>query len=148
MKPTTFFTSSVFRFLLVGLLNTAIGLSVMLGLLHLAGLDYWTSTLLGTAVGACVSYLLNRTFTFKSQASYKSSLVKFILVLACCYLVAYASSSLFTNVLREFVPILSEDMSHTVAVVLGNGLYTVLNYVGQRYVVFGSGSKKTSHLET
>ena len=55
------------RFLMVGVANTIVGLSVMYLLLHLAGLSYWTSTFLGNSVGAVVSFFLNRSFTFRSQ---------------------------------------------------------------------------------
>ncbi|WP_159881441.1 GtrA family protein [Paenibacillus puerhi] len=132
----TILTSSLFRFLLVGMLNTAVGLSVMLVLLHGAKLDYWMSTLIGTAVGACVSYVLNRSFTFKSRTAHKTGLIKFLLVLGSCYVVAYASSSWLTGSIGEFIPVLSGDAGRTIAVVLGNGLYTILNYLGQKHFVF------------
>ncbi|SDC17278.1 Putative flippase GtrA (transmembrane translocase of bactoprenol-linked glucose) [Paenibacillus sp. UNCCL117] len=128
--------SSLARFLLVGVLNTLIGLSIMLLLLHAAGLNYWLSTAAGTVIGACVSYLLNRTFTFRSSSSHGTAVLKFVAVLACCYMLAYAASGLAAKLLGGFFPALSAELGHTLAVVLGNGLYTLLNYAGQRYIVF------------
>src|SRR6476660_7448236 len=77
------------RFLLVGVANTIVGLSVMYLLLHVAGLSYWTSTFLGNSVGAVVSFFLNRSFTFRSQSSVSKSMIRFVAVILFCYFISY-----------------------------------------------------------
>ena len=86
-----------FRFLLVGLLNTAIGLGLMLLLLHSFHLSYWGATFIGNAIGACVSFLLNRSFTFKSNIPIIKGFPIFCTVVISCYLVAYTFSAKIAN---------------------------------------------------
>ncbi|UOK56276.1 GtrA family protein [Bacillus sp. OVS6] len=61
------------KFILVGIMNTAAGLSAILLLLNVINVSYWLSTFLGNTIGAAVSYYLNRSFTFSSQASIKKA---------------------------------------------------------------------------
>nr|WP_309100246.1 GtrA family protein [Fredinandcohnia onubensis] len=125
LKPTNTFI----RFLLVGLINTIVGLSSIFLLLHVAGLSYWLSTFLGNSVGAIVSYLLNRRFTFNSKATFGRSIPLFILVILCCYFLSYSASKFVVDFI--LLPYTNE-----IAVLLGTGLYTISNYFGQKYIVF------------
>ncbi|MFD1778723.1 GtrA family protein [Fredinandcohnia salidurans] len=125
LKPTNTFI----RFLLVGLMNTFVGLSSIFLLLHVVGLSYWLSTFLGNSVGAVVSYLLNRRFTFNSKATFGRSIPLFILVILSCYFLSYSVSKLVAGFI--LLPYTNE-----IAVLLGTGLYTISNYFGQKYIVF------------
>ena len=64
---------TLFRFILVGLVNTAVGYGVMFGLYNLAGLHtwgdtgYWISSAANYIVGSVVSFFLNKHFTFRNQ---------------------------------------------------------------------------------
>src|SRR5947209_2726841 len=80
---------SFIRFLLVGVINTVVGLSAMYLFLHGFSLSYWASTFIGNIIGACVSYFLNRTFTFKSSTAVGKSMVRFTLVILACYVISY-----------------------------------------------------------
>lgn len=140
------------RFLLVGLLNTAIGLGMMLLLLHSFHFSYWGSTFIGNAIGACVSFYLNRSFTFRSNIPIIKGFPIFCTVVISCYLVAYTFSAKIAN---WFLPSLFlENLilqitnstfarlaavfidESTVAVIIGSLLYTIMNYVGQKRIVF------------
>ncbi|MDC3418509.1 GtrA family protein [Aquibacillus salsiterrae] len=128
-------TKQFSRFLVVGIINTVVGLSTMFLLLHLQ-LNYWVSTFVGNAVGACVSYFLNRTFTFNSTVSIHKSIVRFLVVIGACYFIAYyVGIQLATSVIWKLANL---PLAHAevVAVLLGTGLYTVLNFLGQRTFVF------------
>src|SRR6478752_1743962 len=59
---------SFVRFLVVGLVNTGVGLSIMYVLLHIFH-HYWAATFVGNAAGAVVSYVLNRIFTLLAFAT-------------------------------------------------------------------------------
>ena len=126
LKPTNTFI----RFLLVGLMNTIVGLSSIFLLLHLVGLSYWLSTFLGNSIGAAVSYLLNRRFTFHSKAPFARSIPLFTLVILCCYFLSFSVSKLVAD-------LISLPYTNEIAVLLGTGLYTIVNYFGQKYIVFG-----------
>lgn len=129
-------TNTFIRFLLVGIGNTIVGLSMIFMLLDLAGLPYWTATFLGNSMGAAVSYFLNRTFTFRSRASLQSSAVRFILILFLCYILSYSISGMAAGYLQTFTFFGHNVSPEEMAVLLGAGIYTSTNYIGQKYLVF------------
>jgi len=57
-----------FRYLSVGLLNTALGLSVIWGLM-LVGLDPVPANMAGYTAGLVLSFFLNRAWTFNARRS-------------------------------------------------------------------------------
>lgn len=130
LKPTN---SSLVRFLLVGIVNTLVGLMIMFLLLHIAGFSYWTSTFTGNAAGAFVSFLLNRSFTFKSDIPVQKGLPKFLTIILICYFFSYFVSEQLT----EQFSYVSPSFGQNVAVLIGSVLYTISNYLGQKYFVFG-----------
>ena len=134
LKPTT---NSLVRFLLVGVVNTCIGLVLMFFFLNVAGLSYWTSTFTGNAMGACVSFLLNRTFTFKSNISLQKGLPRFFVIIFICYFLAYFCSEKLLELLSQSY-LLSTFMEKNASILLGSTLYTIANYLGQKYFVFNN----------
>lgn len=123
---------SLWRFLLVGVGNTLLSMVLMF---LLEGLGYWPSTAIAYVAGAVMSFFLNRSFTFKSRAAFWPSAVKFALSVAVCYLVAYSiAQPLVTWALsRTAIPSIWQERA---AKLFGMGLYTCLNYVGQRFFAF------------
>ncbi len=132
LKPTT---SSLVRFLLVGIANTFIGLGCIFFLLYVVGLSYWTSTLTGNAIGASVSFLLNRTFTFKSNVSYHEGVPRFLVLILICYFSAYFCSKKLFELTSQYY-LLSTSIKESASVLLGSTLYTIANYFGQKFFVF------------
>lgn len=124
------------RFLMVGLINTMVGLSVMYLLLHGFGLSYWISTFLGNSVGACISFFLNRRFTFKSDISVLTGLFRFITVILISYFISYSlGESLVQSLLNNNVTFISKGKTD-LAVLISTFLYTLLNYLSQKLFVF------------
>ncbi|MGB8956077.1 MAG: GtrA family protein [Tumebacillaceae bacterium] len=117
------------RFLLVGVLNTLVGLSSIYLLLHLIGLPYWPATFFGNGIGAACSYVLNKRFTFHSSVPLGRSMWKFALVTLVCYFLSYWIGELLTAALPK-------GWAENVAVLVGSVFYTVLNYLGHRYFTF------------
>jgi putative flippase GtrA len=122
------------RFLLIGVVNTIVGLSLIFFLLHVLELGYWLSTGLGNTTAALVSYVLNKTFTFRSSASVASSFWKFIVVVLVCYVFSYGVSLALTDAL--LLTKLDRQIIHTIAVIGGAGLYTICNYFGHKMFSF------------
>ncbi|WP_462410780.1 GtrA family protein [Neobacillus sp. Marseille-QA0830] len=128
--------NSFIRFIMVGILNTIVGLSIMYLLLHAAGFSYWLSTFLGNSVGACVSFFLNKSFTFHSENPVPKSAFRFIIVILACYFVSYDLGKyivLWVLHHNDFLPL---NVITDLSVLTGTGLYTVLNYWGQKFFVF------------
>jgi putative flippase GtrA len=124
-----FLNHSFTRFLLVGVLNTLVGLSSIYLLLHLIELPYWPATFFGNGIGAACSYMLNKRFTFRASVPLGRSVWKFALVTLVCYLISYWLGDVLTAAWPA-------NWAEHVAVLLGSGLYTVLNYLGHRYLTF------------
>ena len=124
--------SSFLRFLLVGVGNTLLSLILMF---LLEGLGYWPSTAVAYAAGATLSFFLNRTFTFHSEEEFWRSVGKFVVNVAVCYVIAYALAQPLVNWLLESTA-LSTVWQERIAKVVGMGLYTLLNYLGQRFFAF------------
>jgi putative flippase GtrA len=123
-------TNSVIRFLLVGVLNTFVGLSIIFFLMNVLHVNYWLSTCFGNGAGAVVSFLLNRSFTFKSDVSMKKGGLLFAAVMIVCYVASYGASEWISGQ----VPVSASR--HNFAVILGTCLYAAANYLGQKYIVF------------
>jgi putative flippase GtrA len=134
-KYLTLTTNSLVRFVLVGVVNTCIGLAIMFVLLNAAGFSYWLATFTGNAVGAFVSFTLNRAFTFKSTVSYQKGLPAFLVIILLCYFISYFLSEKLGMWLSQSA-IISPGMEENTSVLMGSVLYTISNYLGQKYVVF------------
>ena len=83
------FDEKLWKFLLVGVLNTLVGNGLMFLLYNLAGFSYWPATGLSYALASVMSYFLNRYFTFKYQGSGWGTALRFALNIAVCYGLAY-----------------------------------------------------------
>ncbi|MGZ4164820.1 MAG: GtrA family protein [Tumebacillaceae bacterium] len=126
---------SFFRFLLVGVLNTLVGLSATYLLLNVFQLSYYPSTFLGNAIGAVVSFFLNKTFTFKSKGAIGWDAVRFVVVILVCYGVSYTWGLHLTKSLLSHLTTNSKWVENG-AVLVGAGFYTITNYLGQRFFTF------------
>ena len=123
---------SIPRFLLVGVGNTLLSMVLMF---LLEGLGYWPSTAIAYVAGAVMSFFLNRHFTFHSEETLGRSAVKFAVNVAVCYVVGYGLARLIVGgppPLTAVPAVWWERFSKLV----GMGLYTALNYFGQRFFAF------------
>ena len=125
---------SLVRFLAVGVLNTALSAALMFLLYEGVHLGYWLSSAVSYAVGAAVSFFLNRRFTFQSGGSVFRSALRFALTVAVCYLIAYSiAKPVVLWLCGGFLP---ADWAERAAMLFGMVLYTALNYLGQRFFAF------------
>ena len=93
---------TLFRFLLVGVVNTAVGYGIMFGLYNLAGLHtwgdlgYWISSAANYLVGSVVSFFLNKRFTFRNQERGAGVVLRFAVNITVCWALAYGLAKPFT----------------------------------------------------
>ena len=134
---------TTFKFLLVGVINTLVGTGVMFLFYNLFHFGYWFSSASNYVVGSIVSYLLNKYYTFQSKNNSLKSIVKFIVNISLCYLLAYGAAKPLVywvcEVLRDNVAafsFLNAKWCDNLAMVAGMGIFVVLNYLGQRFFVF------------
>ena len=126
------FDKSFIKFLIVGLLNTGVSFVLMF---LLEGLGYWVSTSIAYIVGAAVSFFLNRKYTFNSDEKLLKAAIKFALSVAVCYVIAYSvAKPLMAWVLSKTS--ISSIWTERVTKIFAMGLYTLINYFGQKFVAF------------
>lgn len=123
------------RFIIVGMVNTMVGLLIMFSLLHLVHLSYWFSTFIGNSAGACVSYILNRNYTFNSNVSFQRGLPRFLMIILFCYFTSFFCSERLVEWMSLHVG-LTNATEQNISVLVGSCLYTLSNYFGQKYFVF------------
>ena len=132
-----FFDRSFFLFLAVGAANTVVGAALMLVFYQWAGMGYWGSSALSYLLASVMSFFLNRRFTFASNAGLAKSAARFALNIAICYLIAYsAAKPAVQALLLRCTPQVGQEVCEQAAMLFGMGLFTLLNYFGQRYGVF------------
>jgi len=122
---------TLIRFALVGILNTALGLAVLLIALHMGAGDYGANAL-GYAAGLTLSYLLNRNWTFAvpnsaSPAEFARFLGAFILAYIANLLLLFAGRA---------AGFAENPLLHLAAITL----YSVLFFYLSRTLAFGDTS--------
>ena len=135
------FNSSFIRFLIVGVINTLVGTAVMFGLYNAAGLHkwgqigYWLSTVGNYTVGSVVSFFLNKHFTFKNKEKGKAVVIRFVINIAVCMVLAYGVAQKCVE-LALAGTFLSEQLQGNISMLVGMCLFVLLNYFGQRFFAF------------
>ena len=71
---------AIFKYLIVGLINTSVNYSVYNFLLYKIKVHIYLAASLGFFFGASISYHLNSKYTFKSKNISKKQFLKFILL--------------------------------------------------------------------
>lgn len=130
-----------FRFILVGIVNTLVGYGVMFGLYNLAGLHtwgdagYWISSAANYIVGSVVSFFLNKHFTFRNQEKGAGVVLRFVLNISVCWLLAYGLAKPAVSWALGGMG-LGGQLLGNLTMLFGSGLFVLLNYFGQRFFAF------------
>ena len=124
---------SAYRFILVGIVNTLFGTSIMFVFYNVFHFSYWFSSASNYFFGSILSYFLNKYYTFRYGKTDLKSIVKFTINILLCYLLAYGiANPLMAEVLSNH----SISVQENVSMIVGTVLFTILNYLGQRYFAF------------
>lgn len=125
--------AKLLKFLLVGVVNTAVGSAIMFGLYNLAGVPYWPASAANYVLTSILSYFLNKHYTFKNTESGWRPAVRFTLNIAVCYGLAYGIAE---PLMRWVLSGASVAVQDNVAMLTGMGLFVGFNYLGQRLFAF------------
>ncbi len=121
------------KFLLVGAINTVVGLGIELFLYNVLHCGVWGSSAANYILVSILSFFLNKYFTFRNTENSWRQVLRFALNIAACYLVAHGIAvPLMDRMLRSA----SEALRGNVTLLVGMGLFTGLNYLGQRFFAF------------
>jgi len=124
------------RFLLIGAFNTLLGWIIIFGGMYLLGMSPEASNVLGYSIGLLVSFVLNRTFIFRSSGRPSGELARFLAV----FLLAFGANLATLFVLVRFF-FVHEAASQLVAGVV----YVISSYALNKNFVF---QKMYSNQET
>ena len=135
-KLQKIFDKTFWKFIMVGIVNTLFGTAVMFSFYNLLHFSYWVSSAANYIFGSILSYFLNKHFTFQNKSRSWKTVLKFVVNISVCYLVAY-------GVAKPAVSCLLADASTSIqengAMLVGMGLFVILNYFGQRFFAFKKG---------
>ncbi len=129
------FDRTFITFLAVGVLNTLFGTAIMFVLYNVFDYSYWVSSFCDYFFGSILSYFLNKHFTFHYQGTDWRSIVKFVLNIVVCYLIAYSLALPLTRYALESMHF-SKVVVENIAMLVGTGLFMVINYLGQKFFAF------------
>ena len=132
-KILALFDAKMWKFLLVGALNTLVGDGLSFLLINVTAIGLWWGTALPMALASVMSYFLNKHFTFKNTEKGWRPVLRFAVNIAACYLLAYGIAiPLLTWVLAAQDPVLVKNVTKLAGMVL----FTGFNYLGQRLFAF------------
>ena len=134
-KLTGLIDGKLLRFILVGIVNTAVGTAIMFGLYNLAGCSYWFSSAANYILTSILSFFLNKYFTFQNHERSAAQVVRFVVNIAVCYVLAYGIAQPAVVWLLSGQPV---KVQENVAMLVGMCLFVGFNYLGQRLFAFRS----------
>jgi putative flippase GtrA len=131
--------NKVLKFLLVGVINTCVGLSVIYSCKWFLELGDVVSNAIGYAVGLTVSFTLNSRWTFGYRGDALFAAIRFLVV----FLVAY-----FANLITVMALIEWAGLNSYLAQLFGVPPYTIVFYLGSKWYAFRDFSVANSSNES
>jgi len=138
------------RFVIVGILNTLIGTTTMFFCYDFLRLGYWISTIMNYVVGSIFSYFANKYFTFKRKKKDLDEIVRFVINICTCYFLAYSLAKPIIEILIKSVMGqggLEITVLEKCSMILGMGIFVILNYLGQKTFVFCKKNEENNDCE-
>lgn len=137
----SFFDIKFWKFILVGLINTVVGMGLQFVLFNLLRWNEFVCSAIGYTVGSIVSYFLNKYFTFKFKGKGWRPVTRFALNIVLCYGIAYgiAIPAVKWICLHYSLTLFNwsqETFAGNASLAVGACLFVALNYCGQRYFSF------------
>jgi putative flippase GtrA len=133
---------SLLLFLLIGAGNTLLTALIMTLLFPPvearfgSGTAYWAVSAFAFALTSVLSFILNMRLSFQYRGRVWAAAVRFALVIAVCYLIAYSVAQPVTGwILARFLPA-DPSLTAKIALYTGQIIFTLLNYAGQRFFAF------------
>ena len=146
-KIKALFDVKMWKFLLVGVFNTAFNWVIVFLLLRYANFTPFAATVVSTVLASILSYFLNRYFTFQYRGKGLGPVLRFTLNIIVCYVLGYGLAlfvvyPLFPGTQSSWSQILNilSGAKNTkwdyIAALLGSCFFTGFNYLGQRLFAF------------
>jgi len=121
------FLAQAIKYGTVGVINTLLTLAIIWLMRNVFHTSLVVANATGYVLGFLNSFLLNRSWTFKSFNNWKKEFLKFLIAFAICYLI-----QLGVVLLLEKYTGLKEAYN----VLIGMAVYTALNFLVNKYFTF------------
>jgi glycosyltransferase involved in cell wall biosynthesis/putative flippase GtrA len=115
------------RFILVGVINTLVGLSIIYAAMFFFDVGIKAANLIGYLVGLIISFTLNKKWTFKNGDRIRSSLVRYLIVIGVAYVANLETVMFFDSYLK---------ISPYLAQLMGVFPYALIGYLGCKFFAF------------
>ncbi|MDR0302416.1 MAG: GtrA family protein, partial [Treponema sp.] len=100
------------KFLIVGIINTLVGLAIGAFLLNVIKMGYWFSTAANYFLSSILSFYLNKYFTFRVQKWSVFMVVAFIVTIAVSYYLPFlAAKHLVNYFFQDYSEILRKNIA-------------------------------------
>lgn len=129
------FFRELFKYSIVGIFNTIIGLSVIYFLYNVLHVNYILANVIGYAFGLVNSFFWNKRWTFKSTRHYSKEIIPFLIVFAISYAANLLTLILSVEVLK---------IHPNIAQVIGIAAYSSTNFLINKYWTFSKPKEQIS----
>jgi putative flippase GtrA len=119
--------SEFYRYIVVGVANTAWGYLLIFAFMYVAGWPPEASNAMGYAIGLVTSYALNRRFTFRSRNTVAPEFVRFLTTFGIAFAANFAVLVLLVRVL---------SVHEAISQVAAGVVYVATSYLLSRHFVF------------
>jgi len=133
MNIKMLFDKVFLKFLLVGVINTIVGYTIMFVLHNVVHTSYWFSSGCGYFLSAILSFFLNKHFTFTVNRWSVFMVISFIVTIVVSYYLPYWIAEYAVNIIFNNS---EANLRGNIALVVGTCLASAVSYLGQRFVVF------------
>lgn len=121
------FLNQLFRYSIVGVLNTILGLSAIYLLYNFFHFDYIVSNIGGYFVGLVNGFIWNKKWTFESSKHFSKEIVPFLIVFGISYAV---------NLVIVILMVETFKIDPNIAQILGIAAYSSTNFLVNKYWTF------------
>ena len=118
---------------IIGIFNTLLGVVLIELFYNIFHWNYWVSSITSYVIGSIYSFFANKKLTFKVEGQMRSTAIRFAVNVAVCYGIAYGIAKPLVKVVLSGM---SMKVVENVALLVGMGLYIILNFFGQKFFVF------------
>jgi len=133
MNIKMIFDKVFLKFLLVGVINSIVGCTIMFVMHNILHMGYWLSSCSGYFLSAILGFFLNKHFTFKVDRWSAFMVISFIVVIVISYFLPYwIAEQIIIVTFKET----SEIFRGNVALVVGTCMASTVSYLCQRFIVF------------
>ena len=135
-----FFDKSMLLFLIIGACNTVLSLALQFALFNWAHFGYWGSSATAFAICSISSFYFNKKYSFKNTEKVWITALRFALVIAVCYVLAYYVAQPPQLALASphtlWAGLTESKITDQIAMLVGQVIFTLLNYTVQKFFAF------------